>query len=72
DGTWLGPYTLGPNINTPGIDFGAGKSHDGETFFFSREGQMMEMPMSALMTEIDNARTAYEAGEELKFLGLAE
>lgn len=72
DGSWLGPYTLGPRINTPGIDFGTGRSHDGETFFFSREGRMMELPMSELYGQIELAKQAYLAGDELSFLGLPE
>jgi len=72
DGSWIGPYSLGPKINTRGIDFGTGLSHDGKTFFFSREGKMMEMPVSALMKEIETARQAYLDGRELSHLGLPE
>ena len=72
DGSWVGPYTLGPNINSRGIEFGASFSATGETFFFSHEGRIVEMPVSALMDEIEAAQSAYLAGEELSFLGLSE
>lgn len=72
DGEWIGPYTLGTNINTRGIEYGAGMSASGDTFFFSREGQLMEMPMEALLEEIEAAQAAYLADEELEFLGLSD
>ena len=59
DGSWTDPYILGPLINTPGIDFGAGASADGNTFFFSRERRLMSLPMDVLMTEIEASKKAY-------------
>ena len=71
DGSWTGPISLGPRINTPGIDFGPGMSADGLTFFFSRDGQMMEWPMSALQAEISRARQALETDRVDTYLGLS-
>ena len=70
NGNWVGPYNIGPLINTRGIDFGAGMSADGETFFFSREGVLMSLPMEILLEELETARTAFEAGEEAVLIGL--
>ena len=72
DGSWIGPYTLGPNINSRGIEFGASFSATGDTFFYSQEGRLVEVPMDAFMAEIDAARAAYLADEELQFLGLSD
>ena len=72
DGSWTGPYNLGPLINTTGIDFGAGASADGKTFFFSRERRLMSLPMDVLMSEIAASRKAYLAGEMEVRLGLPE
>lgn len=72
DGSWVGPFSLGPLINTQGIDFGASFSANGETFFFSRDGQLMSWPMADLIAEVERARRAYEAGRERAYLGLPE
>lgn len=50
DGVWQTPENLGPFINTSAIEFGAGLSWDGETFFFSRDGALMEVPLSAVLS----------------------
>lgn len=49
DGEWSTPVNLGAPVNTPGIDFGAGMSRDGQTLFFSREGALMAIPMEAAL-----------------------
>ena len=48
DGEWQLPVNLGPVVNTEAIEFGAGLSGDGSTFFFSRDGRLMKLPVSAL------------------------
>lgn len=48
DGTWRAPENPGEPLNTPGVDYGAGLSADGKTLFFSRDGALYEMPVSAL------------------------
>ncbi|WP_084400008.1 glycoside hydrolase [Henriciella aquimarina] len=48
-GIWQMPQNLGAPVNTPGIDFGAGVSADGSTFFFSREGELMMISMKAAL-----------------------
>ncbi len=48
-GDWSVPVNLGPPVNTAGIDYGAGVSADGETLFFSREGRLMEIPLSVAL-----------------------
>lgn len=50
--TWSTPVNLGPYINTPGIDYGAGLSADGERFFFSRDGELMEASTSRVLENI--------------------
>lgn len=69
-GEWIGPYNLGPVINTRGIDYGAGFSETGETFFFSREGEIMTLPTAELLPILTEAQAAYEAGNEEGFLGM--
>lgn len=44
-GVWQAPVNLGAKVNTPGIDFGPGLSGDNKTFFFSRDGLLMEMSL---------------------------
>lgn len=48
DGTWSVPQNPGEPLNSTGIDYGAGLSHDDRTLFFSREGALYEMPVSTL------------------------
>lgn len=72
DGRWTGPFSLGPLVNTQGIDFGASVSADEHIFFFSRDGQLMEWPMPELMAEVERARRAYESGRERSYLGLSD
>ena len=47
DGNWQTPINLGPSVNTTGPDLGPSVSLDGQTFYFSRDGQLMQMPLSA-------------------------
>lgn len=49
DGIWQTPENLGPFVNTAEIEFGAGLSWDGQTLFFSRGGNLMEVPLSAVL-----------------------
>jgi len=49
DGLWGVPVNLGAVVNTPGPDLGPGVSLDGETFYFSRDGQLMQMPLGAAL-----------------------
>lgn len=49
EGAWGAPVNLGAPVNTPGIDFGAGISADGETLFFSREGVLMKIGLDAAL-----------------------
>lgn len=44
---WSAAVNLGETINSPLIDYAPAISSDGETFFFSRQGQMMEIDVSA-------------------------
>lgn len=55
---WSVPVNLGPYINTTGIDYGAGLSADGERFFFSRDGELME---AATKHVLDNIPASEEA-----------
>lgn len=48
DGEWQVPVNLGPVVNTTDIEFGAGLSGDGSILFFSRDGRLMQIPVSAL------------------------
>ncbi len=50
---WSEPFNVGPAINTKGLDMGPGFSADGETFFFSRNGRIMTLPTSDVMTELE-------------------
>lgn len=47
DDGWSDAVNLGETINSALIDYAPAFSHDGETFFFSRQGQMMEIEASA-------------------------
>ncbi|MEM1391483.1 MAG: hypothetical protein AAGG45_10420, partial [Pseudomonadota bacterium] len=46
EASWQVPVNLGSFINTAGIEFGAGLSWDNETFFFSRDGALFEVPIA--------------------------
>lgn len=48
DGSWQSPENPGPPLNSPGVDFGAGLSGDGQTLFYSRDGKLMEIPLAAI------------------------
>lgn len=50
DGNWQSPENLGPFVNTTAIEFGAGLSWDAETFFFSRDGALMEVPLTEVLS----------------------
>lgn len=50
-GQWMAPENLGPPVNSETIDFGAGVSGDGETFFFSRDGALMAVSMRAVLEQ---------------------
>ncbi len=49
-GVWQTPERLAEPVNSESIDFGAGISADGETFFFSRDGVLMSYPMKSIST----------------------
>lgn len=49
DGVWSEPVNLGPKINSEGIDYGAGLSADETLFFFSRDGQIMQIDAKIAM-----------------------
>lgn len=49
DGNWQQPVNLGPAVNTEGPDLGPSVSLDGETFYFSRDGQLMAMPLASAL-----------------------
>jgi len=49
DGTWAAPVNLGPPLNSKDSEFGPGLSGDGQTFFFSRDGVLMEIPLSRVL-----------------------
>jgi hypothetical protein len=48
---WSAPVNLGPVINTAGIEYGAGVSADGDTFFFSRDGVLFQAPIKPVIAE---------------------
>lgn len=52
DGTWQQPQNLGEPVNTSGIDFGAGLSGDGSILFFSRDGELMMISLSAALAGV--------------------
>jgi len=45
DGRWQMPVNLGPVVNTSGPDLGPSVSLDGEMFYFSRDGQLMQIAL---------------------------
>lgn len=45
DGVWQMPVNLGEPVNTVDADLGPSVSLDGEMFYFSRDGQLMQIPM---------------------------
>jgi Tol biopolymer transport system component len=45
DGIWQMPENLGEPVNTKDADLGPSVSLDGETFYFSRDGQLMQIPL---------------------------
>lgn len=47
DEGWSDAVNLGETVNSTLIDYAPAISQDGETFFFSRQGQMMEIEASA-------------------------
>ncbi|MEQ3746430.1 MAG: hypothetical protein ABNH53_09400 [Henriciella sp.] len=52
DGVWQMPTNLGPSVNTVGPDLGPSVSLHGKTLYFSRDGQLMKLPMKeALISE---------------------
>ena len=52
DGTWQQPQNLGEPVNTTGIDFGPGLSGDGSILFFSRDGELMMISLSAALSGV--------------------
>lgn len=46
---WNVPQNLGPQINSSGIDYGAGVSADGQTLFFSRDGILLQTQLKAAL-----------------------
>ncbi len=57
---WSEPVNLGPLINTPEIDYGPGLSGDGSLLFFSRQGVMYEVALSAAL----ESASAWQAQKE--------
>ena len=55
DGTWAEPVNPGEPLNSTGIDYGAGLSADGKTLFFSRDGDLFQIPVSAVLPENPDA-----------------
>lgn len=55
DEGWQAPVNLGPNINTPGDDMGAGFSYDGDTFFWSRDGILLSTSKDTIQDLISQA-----------------
>ncbi|MEL6667238.1 MAG: hypothetical protein AAFQ24_14020 [Pseudomonadota bacterium] len=47
--SWSQPVNLGPDINSDGVDYGAGFSGDGKRFYFSRDGQLMQIDMQVAL-----------------------
>ena len=60
EGEWTAPRNAGPLINSSKIEFGPGLSGDGETFFFSRDGQLMSVPLKVLETSVEQGLTSSE------------
>jgi hypothetical protein len=61
DGTWQEPVNLGEPVNTPGIDFGTGLSSDGSILFFSRDGELMMISLSAALAGAGNLEPGTES-----------
>jgi WD40-like Beta Propeller Repeat len=55
DGTWSEPENPGEPLNSKGIDYGPGLSADGNTLFFSREGNLFQIPVSGVLPEGSDA-----------------
>ncbi|MDJ0920800.1 MAG: hypothetical protein QNI84_06700 [Henriciella sp.] len=49
NGIWGDPVNIGPPVNTEKPELGAGVSLDGQTFFFSRDGQLLQIPLEEAM-----------------------
>jgi len=49
DGTWTAARHLGPAFNTPGYEFCANASPDGQYFFFTRSGNLFWVAMTAVL-----------------------
>lgn len=52
EGNWQAPENMGEPVNTPGPDLGPSVSLDGETFYFSRDGQLMQMPLHQALSGV--------------------
>lgn len=55
---WTTPVNAGGLINTKAIEFGPGLSGDGETLFFSRDGQLVSVPMKVLKKSVEQGLTS--------------
>ena len=55
DGTWDAPRNPGEPLNSAGIDYGPGLSADGQTLFFSREGDLFQIPVSVVLARDPDA-----------------
>ncbi len=51
-GDWNPPERLGKTVNSTAIEFGAGLSSDNKTFFFSRDGQLMQIDLNAALANL--------------------
>lgn len=51
DGQWQEPENIGAPINSEAIDFGAGISGDGKSFYFSRDGALMAVSIEAALRD---------------------
>jgi Tol biopolymer transport system component len=58
DGKWTAPVNAGDVINTSAIEFGPGLSGNGKTFFFSRDGQIVSVPMTVLQESMEQGLTS--------------
>ena len=65
---WTKPYNIGGLVNTRGIELGPEVSTDGKTFFFSREGKLMSLPMDVLLADMAKARNAAETDQVDAFI----
>ncbi|MHA7900608.1 MAG: TolB family protein [Henriciella sp.] len=48
-GEWQMPVNLGEPVNTVGPDLGPSVSLDGKMFYFSRDGQLMQLPLKTAL-----------------------